>query len=386
MMAGVGLPFPLDDFSTNDIERARRYHRPLYVSLLVDVGLGAGVLAAFAFSPLGDGVARLLRPSPWPVEALAWVGIVQVAAFLVRMPLSYWRGFVREHAWGFSTQSVRGWLADRAKALTVSLVLTAVMLVGFVGIARALPRAWPFAVAPAGAALVLFLSFIAPVVLEPVFNRFRTLEDDALAARLLALSRRAGVPVREVLVADASRRSRKENAYVSGLGATRRVVVFDTLLRRAEPRELELVTAHELGHRKLRHVAAGTMLGVVGVVAAVAGLWAILRLHAVLGAAGATGSGDPRIVPLLLILVVGFEYVVLPFETALSRRWERAADRFSLDVTRDVDGFVQAHRNLAVTNLIDLDPPTALYRVLFTHPTPPERIGLARRWTSEATT
>jgi STE24 endopeptidase len=370
---------PLRDFTPEQIERARRYHRPLYWSMLVDTALGAAVLAAFAFSPFSSWTARVVR-GPWSVRTLQWVAIVQGAAFAVRLPLSYWGGFVREHAWGFSTQSSRGWLGDRLKALAVVLVLTGVMLVGLVGIARALPRTWPFAVAPAGAALVVVLSFVAPVMLEPLFNRFRPLDDAALAAALRELSVRAGVPVREILVADASRRSRKENAYVSGLGRTRRVVVFDTLLRRADARELQVVTAHELGHRRLRHVAAGTVLGVAGIVSGVAALWAILRAPAILHAAHVGGPGDPRAVPLLLLLLTGMELVGLPVETALSRRWERAADVFSLDLTGDLEGFAVAHRELAVSNLIDLDPPWPLYRMLFTHPTPPERIALARRW------
>lgn len=375
----MGPPFPLDDFSPEEVERARRYHRPLYRSLLLDAVLGAGLLGAFTFSPLGDGVEALVGSSPWPVQTLGWVVVVQLAAFLVSLPISYWRGFLREHAWGFSTQSTGGWLADRTKALAVTAVLTATMLVGFVGIARALPGTWPLLVAPFGAGLVVFLTFVAPVVLEPLFNRFRPLRDEALATMLRELSVSAGVPVREVLVADASRRSRKENAYVSGLGSTRRVVVFDTLLERADARELRLVTAHELGHRKLRHVATATILGVAGMVAAVAGLWTILRLDPLLSTVGAAGPGDPRIAPLLLMLVVAFGYLALPFETALSRRRERAADAFSLQLTGDVEGFVRAHRNLAVANLMDLDPPAPLYRVLFTHPTP-ERIALARAW------
>jgi STE24 endopeptidase len=370
----------LDAFSDEQVDRARRYHRPLYWSLLADTGFSLGLLAVFAFSPLGDWVGRALNGLAWPVATLAWVATVQISAFVVRLPLSYWRGFVREHRWGFSTQTAGGWALDRAKGLAVVLVLSSGILVGFVWLARALPRAWPLAVAPAAALLVVLLSFVAPVVLEPIFNRFRPLEDEALARELLDLSVRAGVHVREVLVADASRRTRKENAYVSGLGGTRRVVVYDTLLRRAGGSQLKVVAAHELGHRRLRHVAAGTLLGVVGMVGGVVVLWLLLRAPAVLHAVGATGAGDPRIVPFVLLVATGLELIGLPFEAALSRRWERAADRFSLRMTGDPDAFVETHRDLAVANLIDLDPPRPLYLLLFSHPTPPERIALSREW------
>ena len=376
-------PDPFADFMREEVERARRYHLPLYWSGLADTVIGAAVLLVLAFSGLGDALGGGLAGLPWPMATMAWVAVIVVSGFVCRLLVSYWRGFVREHRWGFSTQSGGAWAVDRLKGLAVGLVLTSIMLFGLIGLARALPRAWPLAVAPAGAILVVLLSFVAPVVLEPVFNRFRPLEDEVLAEELRAIAVEAGVPIREVLVADASRRSRKENAYVSGLGATRRVVVYDTLLRRADHLQLRLVTAHELGHRRLRHVAAGTALGVAAMIMGVVALWAVAREPSVLRVAGAHSAGDPRVIPFVLLVATGLELIALPFELALSRRWERAADRFSLRITGDIDTFVVTHHDLAVTNLIDLDPPRFLYLMLFSHPTPPERIALARRWAAQ---
>src|SRR5439155_18699958 len=164
----------------------------------------------------------------------------------------------------------------------VGMVITSLMLFGFVSVAGALGEAWPLVVVPGAALVVLFLSFVAPVVLEPVFNRFRPVDDAELAAELRSLSDRAGVPVRDVLVADASRRTRKENAYVSGLGRTRRVVLYDTLVARDDHAYVRLVVAHELGHRRLRHVAMGTLLGMAGAAGAVLVLWDLLSSSAVL--------------------------------------------------------------------------------------------------------
>ncbi|HEY6030423.1 MAG TPA: M48 family metalloprotease, partial [Gaiellaceae bacterium] len=211
------------------------------------------------------------------------------------------------------------------------------------------------------------LSFVAPVVLEPIFNRFRPLEDEQLAAELRELSVRAGVPVRDVLVADASRRTNRHNAYVSGLGRTRRVVVWDTLLRAADPRRIALVVAHELGHRRHRHVAALTLLGMLGAAAFVVVLWAL-----------PLDVADPRRVPRILFLAAVLELATLPFGSALSRRLERTADRFSLELTGDRETYVQAFRELALANLSDLDPPRVLYLALFSHPTAPERIAAAQ--------
>jgi STE24 endopeptidase len=370
----------LDAFSGEEVERARRYHRPLYVAAAADLLLSLALLTLLAFTPLRDWVDRRLAGLPWWAQTLSWVAVIMVASFVIRLPLSYWRGFRREHEWGFSTQPLRGWVADRLKGLAVGLVLSATATLGLIALARTLPRTWPWVVAPAGVALVVLLSFVAPVLLEPIFNRFEPLDDAALAEDLRALSLQAGVPVSGVLVADASRRTTKENAYVSGLGRTRRVVLHDTLLRRAGPPEVRLVVAHELGHRRLRHVLKSTLLGGAAVVAVVIVLWLLLRSGAILHVVGATGAGDPRVVPFVFLVVAVLQLVALPFGSALSRRWESAADRFSLHVTKDLDTFERAHHRLGLSNLADLDPPRAIYLAVFTHPTPPERIAAGRRW------
>ena len=319
---------------------------------------------------------------PFWARALAWPALVVAVGWLVGFPIAFWRGYVHEKQWGFSTQTRAGWLSDRVKGLAVGMVITSLMLFGFVSVAGALGKAWPLVVVPGAALVVLFLSFVAPVVLEPVFNRFRPVDDAELAAELRSLSDRAGVPVRDVLVADASRRTRKENAYVSGLGRTRRVVLYDTLIARGDPAYVRLVVAHELGHRRLRHVSKGTVLGMFGAVGAVIALWALLRWDALLRAIGAHGPGDPRVVPFVLLAGAVLQLAGLPLLSALSRRWETAADHFSLQQTDDLDVFERSHRALAVSNLSDLDPPRLFYLMAFSHPTPPKRIAAARRWAS----
>ncbi|HKB93636.1 MAG TPA: M48 family metalloprotease [Gaiellaceae bacterium] len=346
------------DFSQEDRDRAARYHRPLYAATAARLLIVAAVYSLVTLVPVeGWG---------WAGEAAAWAALTVVAAEAACLPLDLWRGLFRERSFGLSTQTLRGWLADRAKAETVGLVLAAGAWIAAVGLARALPGWWP-APAAAGLALaVLLLSFIAPVVLEPLFNRFRPLADERLAAELRALAERAGVPVRDVLVADASRRTTRANAYVSGLGPTRRVVLWDTLLGDASEPELRLVVAHELGHRRERHVVKGTMLAMALAAVAVLVLWLAL------------GTLLPRHFPLAALLFLGLELVGMPLFAAVSRRWERAADRASLELTGDRDAFVRTHVELARKNLSDLDPPRLAYLMLFTHPTAPERLALAR--------
>jgi STE24 endopeptidase len=413
-----------EGFSLEQVERARRYHRPLYVALAVDLSFAAGVLSVLSFTRVGDRLYGAVDGLPWWGAAPAFAALVVLVSALVRLPLGFWRGFVRERRWGLSTQRVGGWVADVVKGMLVGAVFSGLvelglvalvrlplgfwrgfvrerrwglstqrvggwvadvvkgMLVGavfsglvelgLVALVRSSPGWWPLWAALALAAGVLVLSFLAPVVLEPLFNRFRPLDDAELVRDLRALADRAGVPVREVLVADASRRTNKVNAYVSGIGRTRRVVLYDTLLEKAGAPELRLVVAHELGHRRDRHILKATLLGMAGAVAAVLLVWAALGRDA----------GDPRNAPVVLLLGLGLELVTLAPGSALSRRWERAADRASLELTDDLPAFETAHRELALANLSDLDPPRLVYLLLFSHPTPPERIAASRAITA----
>jgi STE24 endopeptidase len=343
--------FMLSEFTKEQIERARRYHRPLYAAMVADFAAGLAALGALTLVDL---------PLPWWLEVVAGPALVAAVLWAVGLPAGWWR-FRHERLWGFATQNARGWAEDRAKSLAVGVVTTIVFVAPLLALAHLFPHGWPWPAAAGGAVLALLVLFVAPIVLEPVFNRFRPLEG-VLAERLRALAERVGVPVREVLVADASRRTSKQNAYVSGIGRTRRIVVWDTLLEAPE-QEIELVVAHELGHRHHRHVAILTALAMAAVVVYVV-LLRLVRPHP-----------EPHDAALVLLLAGALEFVALPFASALSRRFERAADRFSLTAMAEKDAYIQVHRRLALTNLADLDPPKLPYLLVFSHPTPPERLS-----------
>lgn len=354
---------------------ARAYHDPRYRAILLDVLVGLAVTAAIAFTPaagLVDGLNDVLG------AFLLGAGVV-VASALVRLPLTVWLGLLHERRFGFSRQSGRDFAADRAKAVAIGAVLTGVAVAGLVLAVELAPSWWPLLAGAGAAVLVLFLSFVAPVVLEPVFNRFAPLEDEALRRAVLALADDAGVPVREVLVADASRRTSKLNAYVSGLGATRRVVLYDTLVEQATEPEVLSVVAHELGHRRFRHVALGTALAMSGAVATVVALWALLSSDTVLDAIGADGPGDARVAPFALLVASLLGLLAAPALAALSRSWEYACDAFAVRQTGDLESFESAFTRLSAANLPDPAPPRLAYLWLFSHPTVPERLEAARR-------
>ena len=213
-----------------DTDAARRYHDPRYRAIFADLGLGLAFLAFVALTEPGHAAARLVDPLPEALGAFVLGGLVVAGSALVRLPLSVWLGLTHERKFGFSRQSGKDFALDRIKSIGIGALLTGAGLAGLVGAASLDPSRWPLVVAVGAALLVLLLSFVAPVVLEPVFNKFRPLDDPGLRDAVVGLAAAARVPVREVLVADASKRTTKLNAYVSGLGATRRVVLYDTLV------------------------------------------------------------------------------------------------------------------------------------------------------------
>jgi STE24 endopeptidase len=356
---------PLRFFSAEQIGRARSYHRPLDWAAGVGLALQVVLLASLAWSRAGEALDP--HSLSWWARTLVYASIICALSSALRTPLAFWSGHLRERRFGFSTQTWRGWFVDRFKVLAISIVLLSSLLLALVALARALPGWWVVPAAAAFALIVFALSFLAPVLLAPLFNRYRPLDQEPLRSELQTLATEAGVPVEAVLVEDTSRRTRKANAYVTGLASTRRIVVSDTLLADTTPAEIKTVVAHELGHRRMRHVLLGTLLSVAGAIATTVLVWAVLGQRA----------ADPHRLPLLLLLTLAISLVATPAFSALSRNWERRADRFALELTRDQAAYAETFRRLAAANLSDLQPPKLVYLALFTHPTPPERLAVA---------
>jgi STE24 endopeptidase len=259
-------------------------------------------------------------------------------------------------------------------------VVTAFALLSFLWLVRRLPRTWWAWSAAVAAGFVVVSSFLYPVVIEPAFNSFEPLPAGELRTDLLALAEESGVPVSDVLVSDASRRTTALNAYVSGFGSTRRIVVYDTLLEDLPDAEIESIVGHELGHVVHADVLTGTLIGALGAAAATALFGWLLSWTPLLRRAGAESPGDPRVVPLVLFLLAAGTLLSTPVQNLVSRQVEARADLHALEVTGDADAFIDMQRRLATTNLSDPSPPAAWHWFFGSHPTAPQRVAFAQDW------
>ena len=216
--------------------------------------------------------------------------------------------------------------------------------------------------------------WLAPVFLAPLFNRFTELGEGRTRTDLIALARKAGVEVGHVFVVDASKRTRASNAFVTGLGPTKRVVLYDTLLERFTPEQVKLVVAHELAHVKNRDVQRG-MLWVALV--APAAMFAVKQLTERLCRRSGAQPGTAASLPALALALAVVSFALRVVSNQLSRRIEARADAFALELTNDPRQFIEMERELSLSNLADPDPPHALAWLFATHPAPIERIGAA---------
>jgi STE24 endopeptidase len=370
----------LGSLPPEQVARARAYRRaarwPGYASML----LGLLVVLLLGLTPAGAMLAdRLASPfgGHWLAAAVLGGLAVVLAGQLAVLPLSAWRHRIAVR-YGLSRQTWGAWLRDLLKAYAVTTVLVSAAVAGLFTLTRLLPRWWWMAAAAGAAAVVILLSFVFPVIVEPLFARFAPMPSGPLRTALTELAGRAGVPVREVLVADASRRTAAANAYVSGLGPTRRIVVFDTLVESAPPPEVVGVVAHELAHARHRDVAGGTALAALGAAAMVTGLYLVGQWEALLRLGGVGSIAEPRAIALIVAVLALAGVALGPVQALVSRRVEARADAQAVRLTGDPDTFSAMHARLAMTNLADPDPPRWQHLLASSHPSTVERIAAVR--------
>jgi STE24 endopeptidase len=371
-------PIPVaetDYFGQAELERARDYRSGQRWLALAGLALEGALLVALASGRPARVRRALDRLADRPLRgaALAGAGIALLTQ-AVTLPA---RLIAHERAVdaGISSQSLGSWLWDVARSAAITAALAAVVAVVLLALVRRFPRRWWLPAAAAASVLAIVFVWIAPVLLAPVFNRFERLpEGNPAREELVELGRRAGVDIGDVYRVDASRRVTSLNAYVDGIGPTKRIVVYDNLLEQAARPELDSLVAHELAHVANDDIPRG--LAYFAIVAPFGLLFSRELALAILRRRG-IDPGTPAALPAYLLAISLAAWVLGIPGYQLSRKVEARADAVALELTGDPQALIDLQRKLARTNLSDPDPPELYHDLFGTHPSTVERIGAA---------
>jgi len=314
--------------------------------------------------------------------ALYWVQYL-VAVTVLSFPLTVYQGFIREHKYGLATQTFAPWLGDQAKGLAIGAVLGGLALMAIYAVIRRAPRTWWLWGAGVSLVFVGFTIAIAPVFIEPVFNKYTPLTDEKVKGPILRLARANGIPATDVFVFDASRQTTRVSANVAGFLGTQRIALNDNLLKRCSLPEIETVMAHEMGHYVLNHIFELLLqIGLLIVVGFAFVRWAFDRVAARWGPRwGIRGIADVAGLPLLVLLLSVFFFVLTPVTNTMIRTQEVEADIFGLNAARQPDG--EAEVALKLGEYRKLKPGPVEEFIFFDHPSGYSRILMAMRWKAE---
>ena len=354
-------------FSRPFLNQAAEYQQKTLILSILQRLLTWAVLGTAAFWAWKHFAGR---PQPSTLSAAGYIAAFFIILNLVNLPIDFYKGYILEHRFGLSNQTWSGWLSDYLKSGTISLLLTVPALTGLYVLMRYFMNSWWWIAGLVWAFLIILGSYLFPVVVDPLFYQFNSLDDPAMRTSILSMAEDAGIQVDDVLVADASRKTHKVNAYFTGLGKTKRIVVFDTLLTRFSRDEALAVIAHEMAHWRFNHIGKGIALSVITI------FFGFYLLHTMFWEKNLLG-GDFRAIVLTLLFLTLFSFVILPLQNTVSRHFEVQADREAIRLTGQPYTHISLKQKLAEVNLADVQPHPFIRTILYTHPTVMERIELA---------
>jgi STE24 endopeptidase len=369
--------FPQDFRSKQEAKRYSRLKITVGISeaiLFFSVGI---IVVIFGISSGIESLALNASQNPY-IALLVYASVLGLGEMVLGFPLGYYSSFHIEHKFKLSNQTFRKWLWEGAKSLLVGIPITAPVLLMFYYCLRTFQETWWL---PVGSVLFLFsvvLARIAPVLIFPLFYKFKPVEDIALQDRILRLCEKAGVKVEGVFVFDMSKNTKKANAAFTGIGRSKRIILGDTLVANFTDEEIETVFAHELGHYTLKHnwtmIAVGTLSSFLGLFLAAQAYRESLSWF------GFTVVDQLAALPLLALWLSLYSLLTTPLVNAISRAHERAADAYALQTAGNKQAFINAMRKLALVNLADSQPHPFIEFFFHSHPSIEKRVQAAERW------
>jgi STE24 endopeptidase len=379
---------PRENYEYDTAKRAiaRRYEN---AKLVLDSLNGTFIPIAFSAILLVSGGSVLLSRLLGSVASSYWISlglylvVFVVLLQLVVMPLSFYSGFIVDHRFRLSTQKLRGWIVDELKGLGIEVVFGVLAGVGLYYLITAVSLWWLAAAILFGIFSIL-LSIILPYVLMPIFYKVTPIADSSLKDNLLEMSRRVGArSINRVLVADESRRSIRANALFSGIGRSKTIILFDTLMNNFTRREVITVVAHELGHYVNKDIWKEALLSSLLVIPPFFLADYVLKQSS--RSLGLAGIADPAGVPVIFAILIGVSFLLQPISNGISRVTERKADEFALRAADDSEAQASAERRLADLSLA-VDTPNRLVELFFySHPSSSRRVRLAEDWRKKRT-
>lgn len=339
--------------------KSARYHRLKRRAAGLSLACSAGLLALLLWTHTRIAIPRLI-----------------VLLELVAFPFAFYRNFLLERRYDLSSESFGAWLRDHAKAFALSFVLATAAAYAVYALIRWNAEWWWLPAAALATAVMLIFARIAPVVLLPLFYKFSPIERPSLVERLMALSRKARVPILGVYEWGLGAKTRRANAALVGSGSTRRILLSDTLLSEYSEDEIEVILAHEMGHHVHHDIAKGMAFESLLLIAICFAARTVLGAE--WAALGLSSPADIAGLPVLLLTGGAITLAATPVANAFSRLNERRADRFALELTGQQSAFVSAMRRLASQNLAEENPSRATVVLFHTHPPIEERIAAAR--------
>jgi STE24 endopeptidase len=364
-------------------DKASRYHRlkrqAAVLSMAITATLLGGLLASGGSVSIADAARRMSGSNPAqfsPGAVAIYVVILALLHEALTFPAAFYRGFLLDRRYGLSLEPAAAWFRDHGKAMGLGLIL-GIAGAEVVYVALDASGAWWWLISAAVfIAAMAVMAKIAPIVLLPLFYTFTPLNRESLRTRLVSLSQRAGVPVLGVYEWALGAKTRRANAALVGTGATRRIIVSDTLLAEYSDDEIEVILAHEIAHHVHRDILAALVAESVLLLAAFYA--SAVALDALWPRLGFRSATDIAALPLLLLVGGILTVMATPVVNGLSRWNERRADRYALTLTRQPAAFISAMKRLGTQNLAEEHPSTAVLWLFHTHPPIDQRIDAAR--------
>lgn len=372
-LAGAISPETLDRTVAYTVDSSRfGLIESLFDDILLLLFLFGGILPVFDHWVLTNAGGSFV------VAGLVFFLPLTLVQTVLSIPFDLYETFRLESRYGFNTTSMRLWFADLLKSTGLSLVISALLLSGAFALVKASPQRWWLWVWLFFALVTVVMMYLAPYVIEPLFNKFEPVSEEGLEDEIKSLAERAGLRVSRVMQVDASRRSRHSNAYFTGIGRVKRIVLYDTLLQQMTHREILAVLAHEIGHWKKGHIRNRLLLTEVGALAVSYLVWRLIDWG---GLPGLIGLPDGSFAAQLVIL--GFlgaivSFPITPLSSWLSRRHEWQADRFATELSGDPEALASALVKLSKENLANLHPHPLYAAFYYSHPPVVERITALR--------